>query len=100
MRKTITLLAGLAVGLMASTAMGQVQQCDQRDRVLGHLARKYHEVPVAAGVTTSGSIIEVLATDDGLTWTIIVSDPNGTSCLIAAGEGWRTKEWISMDPEA
>ncbi len=65
------------------------QQCDQRARVLGHLAQKYNETPVAIGVTTSGGMVEVLTTGDGGTWTIILSNPNGTSCLVAAGEGWR-----------
>ncbi len=72
-----------------SQAPAQAQQCDQRARVIGHLARKYKETPVAIGVTTSGGMVEVLTTDDGGTWTIILSNPNGTSCLVAAGEGWR-----------
>ncbi len=67
----------------------QAQQCDQRARMIGHLARKYQEAPVAIGVTASGGMVEVLTTGDGGTWTIILSNPNGTSCLVAAGEGWR-----------
>jgi hypothetical protein len=63
--------------------------CDQRASIIGHMAEKYREAPVAIGVTSTGSIVEVLTTGDGTTWTIIVSNPNGTSCLIAAGEGWR-----------
>ncbi len=67
----------------------QTQQCDQRARVLGHLAQKYKEAPVAIGVTSTGGMVEVLTTGDGGTWTIILSNPNGTSCVVAAGEGWR-----------
>ncbi len=67
----------------------QAQQCDQRTKIIGHLARKYQEAPVAIGVTTSGGMVEVLTSGDGGTWTIILSNPNGTSCLVAAGEGWR-----------
>ena len=63
--------------------------CDRRANIIGSLAEKYREAPVAIGVTSTGSIVEVLTTGDGTTWTIIVSNPNGTSCLIAAGEGWR-----------
>ena len=69
---------------------GARQQCDQRAKVIGHLAQKYKEAPVAIGVTTSGGMVEVLTSGDGGgTWTIILSNPNGTSCLVAAGEGWR-----------
>ena len=59
--------------------------CDRRANIIGSLAEKYREAPVAIGVTSTGSIVEVLTTGDGTTWTIIVSNPNGTSCLIAAG---------------
>ncbi len=67
--------------------------CNPRTEVLGHLAKKYGEVPVAIGVTNKGGLVEVLTTGDGNTWTIIVSQPNGTSCMVAAGEGWRTKDY-------
>ncbi len=64
--------------------------CNPRTDVLGHLAKKYGEAPVAIGVTNKGGLVEVLTSGDGNTWTIIVSMPNGTACMVAAGEGWRT----------
>ena len=67
--------------------------CSPRSDVLGHLAKKYGEATVATGVTNKGGLVEVLTTGDGNTWTIIVSMPNGTSCMVAAGEGWRTMEY-------
>ena len=88
------------LGALAQTQT-QAQHCDQRAKVLGHLAQKYHEAPIAVGVTSSGGIVEVLTTGDGHTWTIILSNPNGTSCLIAAGEGWRTLQFDNraIDPQ-
>ena len=41
------------------------------------------------GVTSTGGLVEVLSTDDGDTWTIIVTDPRGQSCLLTHGEGLR-----------
>ncbi len=83
-------------------APAQTQQCDQRTKVIGHLAQKYQEAPVAIGVTTSGGMVEVLTSGDGGTWTIILSNPNGTSCLVAAGEGWRALRFDRSvyDPQA
>ncbi len=80
----------------------QAQQCDQRARVIGHLAQKYQETPVAIGVTAAGGMVEVLTTGDGGTWTIILSNPNGTSCLVAAGDGWRALRFdrSANDPHA
>ena len=85
-----------------SQTPAQTQQCDQRARVIGHLAQKYQETPVAIGITTSGGMVEVLTTGDGGTWTIILSNPNGTSCLVAAGEGWRALHFdrSAYDPHA
>ncbi len=57
--------------------------------MLAHLAQKYRELPVAAGVTKRGGLVEVLSTGDGKTWTILISSPDGKACMVAAGEGWR-----------
>ena len=90
-----TLVATAFLGSLEAVAQGQSQpqQCDQRTKVLGHLAHKYKEAPVAVGVTSSGGLVEILTTNDGETWTIILSTPNGTSCLVAAGEGWRSLQF-------
>ena len=79
--------------------MGQTAVCNYRDKVLSHLASKYQETPVAVGLANGDGLVEVLTTSDGDTWTIIVTTPQGMSCLIAAGEGWRNMEPTSLDPE-
>ncbi len=104
MRKVNSILAttiAAAMLLGPTGALAQTQQCDQRTKVLGHLAQKYKEAPIAVGVTSSGGLVEVLTTGDGKTWTIILSSPNGTSCLVAAGEGWRSLEFddAAIDPQ-
>ncbi len=84
----------LAVIMSILTLIGIAQAvpltCFPRAEMLDRLAQTYKETPIAIGVTSSGGVIEVLTTGDGDTWTIILSDPSGTSCLIAAGEGWRS----------
>jgi hypothetical protein len=79
------------MGPLRTHAQTQSQNllCDQRASIIGRLAEKFRESPIAIGVASTGGIIEVLTAGDGGTWTIIVSYPNGTSCLIAVGEGWR-----------
>ena len=67
------------------------------DRVLDLLANKYKEAPVAAGVTNTGGLVEVLSTGKGDTWTIIITTPKGMSCLVAAGEAWREFEAAKLD---
>jgi hypothetical protein len=83
-------MLGTALAVFSSAAAAQSQnQCNTRDSVLSLLANKYKEAPVAVGVTNTGGLVEVLSTGDGNTWTIIVTTPQGMSCLVAAGEGWR-----------
>ena len=100
----LALLLGPALGLATGDPSQAAQNptCDQRKRVIGHLADKYREAPVAIGVTNSGDLVEVLSSDDGQTWTIIVSTPNGVTCLLATGEGWRAiqNEATLLDPAA
>jgi hypothetical protein len=106
MRK-LTTFAALATGLAAALAGAQAAkadedgaQCRDRNKVIDHLAGKYEEAPVAVGVTSTGGLVEVLTSNDGGTWTIIVTSPTGLSCLMAAGEGWRPLEADAAGPEA
>ena len=94
-----TFLLGTALAVFSSAAAAQ-SQCNNRDSVISLLASKYKEAPVAVGVTNTGGLVEVLSTGDGNTWTIIVTTPQGMSCLVAAGEGWRAVEQDLVEPEA
>ena len=91
--------ASLAAALIPTPAAAE-ESCDRRDKVLGQLAQKYQEIPVAIGVTSTGGLVEVLATGDGSTWTIIVTTPQGVSCLVAEGEGLRFLRRVERDPVA
>ena len=85
-----TTLLTIALFLVSSAAMAQVP-CGQRDSIVKWLAVKYKEAPIATGVSSKGSLIEVLSTLDGDTWTLIVTSPDGNSCMIASGQGWRAR---------
>lgn len=90
----MTLLAAIATIALSGTAQAQAQpqtqpKCFEHGKILSQFASVYKEAPVAAGLTADGRLIEVLSSDDGFTWTLIVSKPDGESCVIMAGEGWR-----------
>ena len=65
------------------------QACAERSILLERLAERYAEQPAALGLDSSGGIIELLTHADGRTWTLMLTLPNGLSCLIAAGEYWQ-----------
>jgi len=52
---------------------------------------KYRESPVAVGLASNGKLLEVLTSEDGSTWTILLTSPNGISCLFAAGSSWQPR---------
>jgi hypothetical protein len=81
------LLGAVAAG--ATPARADSQICGARTEILAELTKRYSEAPVAVGLANSGVLVEVLSSDKGATWTIIVSQPNGTSCLVAAGKEWQ-----------
>jgi hypothetical protein len=99
--------AGLVLALLAfgtltlepspAAAQGAPSVCTERDALLSQLAHRYGEVPVAIGVA-NGRLVELLTAKDGLTWTIILTSPQGVSCLIASGDGWRPLTPVSTDP--
>ena len=67
--------------------MADAQQplCSTRADITMQLSEKYAEVPVALGVANSGGVMEVLSAPNGKTWTLILTMPNGQSCMIMAG---------------
>ena len=83
----------LAVGLVCAATLAQAQSvCHQRADFVTELGRKYLEAPVAYGLTSTGQVIEVLASGSG-SWTLIVTSTDGTSCALAAGEKWAKLPW-------
>ena len=92
-------LALLMAVFVAFPAMAQEPApCVKRTDFLSHLSSNYDEAPVALGLTASGRVLEVVASEGG-SWTIIVTMPNGVSCGIASGEHWElVKEPITKGP--
>ena len=78
----------IALSAIPAAAAGGSPLCGSRPDILKELSKRFSEEPVAVGLSNNGSLIEVLTSDSGSTWTIMISQPNGSSCLIAAGEGW------------
>jgi len=89
MTKVLVLLAALI--LFGASASAQVP-CTQRAEIVTQLAGKYKEVPVAIGVNSKGHLVEVLSSEHGRTWTIIVTSPAGMSCVVSVGEDWSTRQ--------
>lgn len=62
--------------------------CLTRPEMLALLDERYSEKSIAGGLESSGRLIEVFVSPDGKTWSMVLTTPDGTSCIIAAGEEW------------
>lgn len=80
---------GLTVILLANSALMPAEiVCAEREALLTSLSREYAEAPKELGLANNGNVVELLTTRDGRTWTMLMTRPDGTSCVIAAGEAW------------
>ena len=79
----------LALGLGAATGASAAGfGCGEYETIIKNLAAKYDEAPVSMGVTANGTLLQVLASPDGETWTVLLIHPTGISCITATGEHW------------
>ncbi len=90
MVRTAILLAVLIVLGPTRLAAAGAMACTERKAALRHLGGKFLEAPVAMGLTNTGEVLEVLTSDAGRSWTMLITMPNGTTCMVAAGEAWKT----------
>ena len=88
MNKLSILRALLTLTTLAAPAMAQQQMpCAERSALLGQLQEKFKESAQGVGMTGNGAVMELM-TSEGGSWSLVVTMPNGKSCLIATGSGW------------
>lgn len=83
--------AMLAVGAMQPAAQAEPQPagmtCAPHKSLAGFLDQNFDEKREAIGITGSGQLLEIYTSRNG-SWTIVLSTPQGTSCIVGAGESW------------
>ena len=82
------LLAGVLIGAPTSAAAQQV--CAEHAEVVKLLGAKHAEIQVALGLAANGGVVEIFSTKDGATWTMVITMPNGITCMMASGESWES----------
>lgn len=84
--------AAFAIGLAAGTPAAEAETrtaCAERKSVVARLADRYGETLQSIGLQSNSAVIEVYASPDTGTWTILMTRPDGISCLIASGDMWQ-----------
>ena len=87
-RRASVLALTALMALPASAMAAEPESCSTRERVLSHLQGACKEAPVGMGRASNGGVIEMLRSSNGASFTIIITMPNGMTCMIAAGDSW------------
>ena len=102
MKSLLIPIAASAALMLGSTASAQSllndATCGDRSDVTKKLERKFGELQRGTGVVSSNQILELWQSNNG-TWTILMTRPDGVTCIMAAGDFWRkTPEGTSGEP--
>ena len=84
------ILGALAGGLiLSSTAYADTPMpCGKREDFTAKLEKQYGEVRRGMGLAGGAAMFEVWTNGDSGSWTILMTRPDGVSCIFAAGEEW------------
>jgi hypothetical protein len=88
-RSLLPLTAGAA--LLAAPALAQTY-CAERTAIAERLTAGYAEQLVGGGMQSADGLIEVWTTATGATWTILMTRPDGISCVVATGTDWYSRK--------
>lgn len=82
-------LAVAAAVVMATggVASAQHQHCVARGELVATLTENFDEKQIAFGLIGRMAIMELYVGPTG-SWTVIVTDTRGRSCIVAAGDNW------------
>jgi hypothetical protein len=91
LKPALLVRAAVAAALVAATPTAEAetrQACAQRDKVIRKLEEKFGETLRSLGLHQADGIVEVYSSDETGTWTILMTRPDGMSCLLASGQLW------------
>lgn len=63
--------------------------CGDRGEVIKQLERDYGETRKAVGLQQGRGVVEIYASKNTGSWTILVTDTRGKSCIMAVGEAFQ-----------
>ena len=83
-------ICGLVLCFIASTAVAQ-NICAPRADVVKRLWDRWQEVQISLAMVADGRLLEIFVSENG-SWTAVISDPGGRSCVASAGKDWTVVE--------
>ena len=94
-------VAVLSIFLIAMWQPAHAANCAKRDTVVERLQSHYFESFAGGGIQatrTTQSVVEVWASEKTGTFTVILTTPEGLSCIVATGTDWHQAHLLN-EPE-
>ena len=85
--KSASIVAAAATAF-ALPATAQGISCGVRSEIVETLIQTYGENFSGGGLQDDSAVYEVWTSEAAGTWTILLTRPDGTSCVMAAGTNW------------
>jgi len=85
----LILAAAFALSMLSPVPANAHQaRCADRARVMDMLQSRFGESRRGMGLAADQAIMEIFASAETGSWTITVTFPGGTTCLLASGHGY------------
>lgn len=85
-------LIACVIAIVINTCQAEAQprqpQCGPRAKLIEFLGRKYQESKIGQGLIGEVAIGELYVSPKG-SWTFVLSNPQGISCIRASGHDWQ-----------
>lgn len=90
-KSLLNMTIGLGIMVLAAQQVNaQSRNCAPRADVIKRLSEGYGETRKGIGIAGQGAVMELFASDETGSWTITVTLPDGTTCLVASGQSYET----------
>lgn len=86
-KRYIPVLAACAVLACSAPAYAE-QFCKEREELFAIAEQRYGETPRVIAYVNERTVLEVLVSPTSGTWTLIMSDVIGKSCVLLDGQAW------------
>lgn len=88
-REFLVLSLGFAALIgAAGFAKADGASCGARAAILDELGSRYHETRRAIGIAADNSVLELFASEDSGSFTILITGHDGLTCMLASGENF------------
>ena len=87
----LSTLVGIALpAAPAGAQMVRAQMvCGKRADIVRQLGEKYGETRRSMGLADGRGVVELYASEETGSWTILITSPQGIACLMAAGQAFQ-----------